>query len=185
MLFAIASAAAAPTLPAAAASCAECHGANGIAGTAGTPHLNGQMQTYIIDTMDAFKTGSRPSGVAEHTSVALEEKDLAATAKFYAAQKKIPRPEQATDPARVSAAEPLYRKRCEKCHVDSGRDSDHDAPLIAGQSLEFLMQQTEAYVSGKRKFPFLMDDAYRGLSKDDLVSISHYFAAQPNQVPRR
>lgn len=177
-LFTAAPASAAPTLPAAAAACAECHGSNGVAATPGTPHINGQLQTYLTDTMEAFKSASRPTEVAQHTSIALTEKDLAATAKFYAAQKKAQRPAQVTDPTRVSAATKVYQQRCEKCHVDSGRDSDHDAPLIAGQALDYLLQQTSAYISGKRKFPFMMDDAYRGLSQEDLLNVSHYFAAQ-------
>jgi len=169
---------AAPSLPAVAASCAECHGPDGVAAKPGTPHLNGQLQGFIVDSLAAFKDGSRPTSVPEHGSIALTDKDIAATAKFYAEQKKAQRPVQAVDPARVAAAATIYRQRCIKCHLDDGRDSDHDAPLMAGQVLEYLQSQTEAYVSGKRQFPFLMDDAYRGLSREDLVNLSHYFAAQ-------
>ncbi|HEY6897737.1 MAG TPA: c-type cytochrome [Rhodocyclaceae bacterium] len=166
---------AAPSAPAA---CAECHGANGVATASGVPHLNGQLAEYLSDTMEAFKAGKRPSSTPTHADPALTEKDIADLSKFYAKQKKAQRPEQAADPAKVAAAEDLYKRRCSKCHVFGGRDSDHDAPLMAGQSLEYLQKQTEAYVSGKRKFPFLMDEAYLGLSKEELERLSHYFASQ-------
>lgn len=169
---------AAPSLPAAAAPCTECHGPDGVAVKPGTPHLNGQLKEYIVDSVEAFKADSRPTSVAEHKNIELTDKDMAATAKFYAAQRKAPLPVQTVDLARVTAAAAIYRQRCAKCHVNDGRESDHDAPLMAGQALDYLQLQTEAYVSGKRKFPFLMDDAYRGLSREDLVNVSHYFAAQ-------
>lgn len=169
---------AAPSLPAAAVPCAECHGPDGVAAKPGTPHLNGQITEYLVDSVAAFKSGDRPTSVAEHQNIALTDRDLAAAAKFYAAQTKAPRPVQPVDAARVTTAATTYQQRCAKCHVDDGRESDHDAPLMAGQALDYLQAQTEAYVSGKRQFPFLMDEAYHGLSREDLLNVSHYFAAQ-------
>lgn len=177
LLLCLSKAFAAPSLPAAAAPCVECHGADGVAVKPGVPHLNGQLEEYIADSMAAFKDRKRPSSAEAHGKPGLTEKEMAATAKFFAAQKKVKRPAQPIDPARVAAATATYNQRCTKCHLDDGRESDHDAPLMAGQVLDYLQAQTEAYVSGKRSFPFLMDDAYRGLSKEDLINMSHYFAA--------
>jgi cytochrome c553 len=69
------------------------------------------------------------------------------------------------------------------CHIDNGRGSDKDAPLLAGQELTFLIQQTLAFKSGVRKFPFMMDDAYRGLTADELSATAHFFAAQDANAP--
>jgi len=36
-----------------------------------------------------------------------------------------------------------------------------------------------------RKFPFLMDGAYKDLSDDDLTAVAHFFAAQDQVAPQQ
>lgn len=167
----------APPLPASAKACEECHGANGVATAPNVPHLNGQIPDSIVDALEKFKEGKRPSSTPEHASPALTSKEIEALARYYGAQ-KAERPAQPADPAKVAAAAAVYERRCAKCHLDGGRESDHDAPLLAGQSLEYLQAQTVAFATGKRKYPFLMDEAYQGLSPEELERLSHYFASQ-------
>lgn len=166
-----------PVAPTIAKVCEDCHGANGVSPKSGVPHLNGQLPDYVVESLEKFKAGKRPSSAPEHVHPELTAETIEALAKFYGAQ-KAQRPAQTTDPTKVTEAAALYGRRCQKCHLDDGRDSDHDAPLMAGQSLEYLQAQTMAFATGKRKFPFLMDEAYQGLSKDDLERLSHYFASQ-------
>ena len=83
----------------------------------------------------------------------------------------------------VEKGRTIYDNRCADCHVGSGRDSDGESPLLAGQDLNFLVTQTIAYKSGARKFPFMMDRAYRGLTDEELTSVAHYFAAQDLNTP--
>jgi sulfide dehydrogenase cytochrome subunit len=170
-----------PPPPAAAKVCEECHGANGVATAAGIPYLNGQIPEIVVDSMKKFREGKRPSSTPLHADPGMSDQEIEALAKYYGAQGKAERPVQPADPAKVAAAGSLYSRRCAKCHIDDGRESDHDAPLMAGQSLEYLQAQTEAFVKGKRKFPYLMDDAYQGLSAEDLEKLSHYFAGQKSQ----
>jgi sulfide dehydrogenase cytochrome subunit len=166
-----------PLAPPSAKLCESCHGVAGVATAPGVPHLDGQIPENTQDALEKFKLGKRPSTAPQHIDPALTAEEIDALAKYYGAQKGQ-RPEQATDPAKVAGAETVYNNRCAKCHLEGGRDSDHDAPLIAGQPLDYLKAQTSAFVTGKRKFPFLMDEAYQGLSADDLDRLSHYFAAQ-------
>ncbi|HZX30982.1 MAG TPA: c-type cytochrome [Rhodocyclaceae bacterium] len=166
-----------PPAPASAKLCESCHGIDGVATAPGVPHLDGQIPDNTVDALEKFKLGKRPSTAPQHVDPALTAEEIDALAKYYGAQKGQ-RPEQGTDPAKVAAAETTYNNRCAKCHQEGGRDSDHDAPLIAGQPLDYLKAQTTAFVTGKRKFPFLMDEAYQGLTADDLDRLSHYFAAQ-------
>ncbi len=168
-------------LEAALQSCNTCHGANGVSAQAKVPHLNGQLAASFVDAMQSFAKGSRPSSVPEHQRLPAEQ--LAGAGKFYETQKTAPRPKQVTDAAMVTRGEKNYANRCADCHVDNGRESDKDAPLLAAQDLEFLVAQTLAFKTGVRKFPFLMDDAYRGLSDDDLASVAHFFAAQDQVAP--
>lgn len=167
-----------PVAPAVATICDECHGANGVSAKTGVPHLNGQLPDYTVESLEKFKAGKRPSTAPQHVDPGLTADAIASLARYYGAQ-KVQRPAQAAvDPAKVGEAAALYGRRCRKCHLDDGRDSDHDAPLMAGQTLEYLQAQTRDFVTGKRKFPFLMDEAYQGLSGDDLDRLSHYFASQ-------
>lgn len=157
--------------------CEECHGLNGIGANPSIPHLNGQLAENTSEALKQFKEGKRPSSTPQHANPEITEKDITILGKYYFAQIAT-RPEQATDAAKAAAGEPIYKRRCTKCHIDNGRDADHEAPLLAGQSLPYLQAQTEAFVSGKRSFPFLMDESYKGLSAEDLDRLSHFFASQ-------
>ena len=157
--------------------CAECHGLDGVSTVAKTPHLNGQLVTYLEEDIAALAKGGRTSAIPNHVPSTWIGPQIAAVAKFYAVS-KTPRPLQATDPQMVAKGQAIYEKHCAECHPDNGRQSDHDAPLMAGQNLEYMMEQTRLFVSGKRKFAFMMGDAFRGLSPADLDAVVHYFASQ-------
>ena len=157
--------------------CVECHGPSGVGNSAKTPHLNGQLDTYLEEEIAALAKGGRVSAIANHVPPVWTGPEIAAVAKFYAAS-KAPRPVQVTDPQLVAKGQVIYEKHCAECHPGSGRQSDHDAPLMAGQNLEYMMEQTRLFVSGTRKFAFMMGDAFRGLSAADLDTVAHYFASQ-------
>jgi cytochrome c553 len=163
--------------------CARCHGIDGIAMNADTPHVNGQSLSYLVDSMDKFLSKKRPTGVAEHYAETVKAEDIQATVQLYASSKAI-RPKQETDPEKAARGEIIYSNRCIKCHLDNGRDAEQDVPLLAAQSLPYLVAQNRLFVSGKRKFGFLQDEAYQGLSDDDLEAVSHFFAAQDQIAPK-
>ncbi len=162
--------------------CSVCHGSDGIGTEPDIPHLNGQPEALLTTMMEAFRQGKRAPKVRIHREIPAA--DVAPLAKYYA-QQKLVRPKAATNPDLVARGEALYLKRCADCHLDNGRESDKDAPLTAGQSLTYLIAQTLAYKKGERKFPYLMDDSYRGLSDEELTSIAHFFAAQDPIAPQQ
>lgn len=176
-LFSSAALAAPPAVDVLTKPCAECHGASGVSSGAKTPHLNGQLVTYLEEDIAGLAKGGRISTIPNHVPTTWTGPEIAAVAKFYAAS-NAPRPGQVTDPQLVAKGQSTYQKRCAECHPDNGRVSDHDAPLMAGQNLEYMMEQTGLFVSGKRKFAFMMDDAFRGLSSADLDAVAHFFASQ-------
>ena len=157
--------------------CVQCHGADGVSSVAKTPHLNGQSVDYLEETISALAKGDRLSGIDNHVPKAWSRKDIAAIAKYYANSKGV-RAVQTTNPEKVAAGRQIYLKRCADCHPDNGRQSEHDAPLMAAQNLDYLIEQAQAFVTGKRKFVFMMDDAFRGLKTTELESVSHFFASQ-------
>ena len=164
------------------ANCIECHGSDGIGTEPDIPHLNGMPDHLLTTMMEAFRDGKRPPKVRLHREIPAG--DVAPIAKHYALQKAV-RPKSPTKPELVARGESLYLKRCADCHLDNGRDSDKEAPLTAAQSLAYLVAQTLAYKNGERKFPYLMDGAYRDLSNEDLTAIAHFFAAQEQVAPQQ
>jgi cytochrome subunit of sulfide dehydrogenase len=161
--------------------CNECHGTDGLGFKPGIPHINGQQEQLLTDMITSFQQGKRPTKVKMHRDIPAAE--VAPLAKHYAGQ-KAQRPKSATKPELVAAGESLYLKRCADCHVDNGRDSDKEAPLLAAQDLSYLIAQTLAFKSGERKFPYLMDGAYKDLNDEDLTAIAHFFAAQDQVAPQ-
>lgn len=157
--------------------CVRCHGADGLATAPGMPHLNGQLDSYLRDAIGKLQKGSLPSAVAGHIPPTLSAEQIGQLAAYYAAVRAV-RPAQEVDPAKRAKGEEIYRDRCSDCHLDSGRDADKDAPLMAGQKLDYLVAQTALFLEGKRKFGFLQDDAFKGLSREELETVAHYFASQ-------
>jgi cytochrome c553 len=162
--------------------CARCHGLDGIATKPAMPHLNGQLDNYLIASMKKMQKGRLPTDVQHHVPVTLAENELVAIAQYYQAI-KVTRPNQETDPDKVARGEVVFRNRCNDCHGDNGREADKDAPLMAAQNLQHMIKQIALFVSGKRKFGFLQDDAFKGLSQEELESVAHFFASQDQIAP--
>jgi sulfide dehydrogenase cytochrome subunit len=163
--------------------CVQCHGVDGVASERGVPHLNGQQDTYLIDVITRFQRGKMLTGVAEHVPKSLDADAIEQIATYYSTRKGQ-RPKQETDPDKVARGETVFRNRCNDCHMDNGREADKDAPLVAGQSLDYLLAQTKLFVSGKRKFGYLQGDAFKGLSDDELEAAIHFFASQDQVAPK-
>jgi sulfide dehydrogenase cytochrome subunit len=172
---ALTSAIAADSPPPSVAPCIECHGVAGVAAKPGVPHIDGQHAQYMQDSLRAFAKDSRMSSTAAHKGLSRDA--LNEVVAHYAGQ-KVTRPHPATDPALVARGETIYNNRCADCHMDNGRESDKDAPIMAGQDPDYLARQALLYRKGDRRFPTMMDDAYRGLSEADLKAVAHFFAAQ-------
>lgn len=162
--------------------CNECHGTDGLGFKPGVPHLNGQPEQLLTRMITAFQQGKRPTKVKMHRDVS--DGDVTLLARHYS-QQKAHRPKSATNPELVARGEGVYLKRCADCHVDNGRDSDKEAPLTAAQDLAYLIEQTLAFKAGVRKFPFLMDGAYKGLSDEDMTAVAHFFASQEQELPKK
>ncbi len=161
--------------------CVECHGINGLATKPSTPHLDGQEEIYLYDSIRAFNSGSRKTAVAQHKGVS---KDAAkAMANHYNSQ-KAKREKSAVDPALLARGHELYQSRCAECHPDNGREADKDAPLMAAQNVDYLTAQVIAFRKGERRFATMMDDGFKGLSEADLTAIAHFFASQDQIAPK-
>lgn len=76
-----------------AATCANCHGTDGraVAG-AEVPGLAGQPAAYLIEQMNAFRSGARPATVMHQIARGYSDAQVAQLAAFFAAQPSTPVP---------------------------------------------------------------------------------------------
>lgn len=72
-----------------AAACAGCHGEDGNSpADSGFPRLAGQYESYLIKTLQDYKSGKRKHAIMNGIAAGLNEMDIENLASFYASQKK-------------------------------------------------------------------------------------------------
>ncbi|MBA2689307.1 MAG: c-type cytochrome [Burkholderiales bacterium] len=69
-----------------AANCAACHGTDGKAQDA-MPVLAGKPKQYIVEQMQAFKTGKRPATIMHQIAKGYTDRQIAQMADYFADQK--------------------------------------------------------------------------------------------------
>ncbi|MGH8708074.1 MAG: c-type cytochrome [Burkholderiales bacterium] len=72
------------------------------------------------------------------------------------------------------------RKRaeaCVACHGPAGNSTDPQFPILAGQSARYLYLQLKDFKEGRRTEP-LMEPFIAGLSREDMLDLAAFFAAQ-------
>ena len=75
-----------PAKPAKLGQCVACHGENGRSRIAGTPHLAGQDETYLVNAISAYRSGSRRAQPMNSLANTLQPRDIAALARWYSRQ---------------------------------------------------------------------------------------------------
>jgi cytochrome c553 len=64
--------------------CAPCHGANGLAVAPNTPHLAGQPEPYLVDQLNAYRSGKRAHEVMAVVARPLTDAEIADLAAWFA-----------------------------------------------------------------------------------------------------
>lgn len=159
-------------------SCMGCHGTNGASVAGPMPSIGGQSEGYLLETMKAFKNGSRSSTIMGRLAKGYSDAELAAIAKFFA-EKPFVRAEQKLDPALVDAGRTAYSKACKKCHAENGREpTEPQYPILAGQWLDAMQIVIDDINAGRRK----VDDKFKAkldeTKPEDVKAALHFFAAQ-------
>lgn len=66
--------------------CIACHGEGGNKPIANYPKLGGQLEKYLIFTLNAYKDGSRPNAVMAAQTAGMSAEDIADLAAYFSAQ---------------------------------------------------------------------------------------------------
>lgn len=143
-----------PAVPAVVASkCAMCHGEKGESAAEDIPRLASQHEAYLAKQLRDFKAGRR-EGLMVRMVRGLPEEDIAAIAKYYAAQ-PVPPPAARTERHDVGLF--VHRRgnpeagvpACKACH---GEDAHGTAqlPRLAGQNAAYLERQIREFTQRRR-----------------------------------
>ncbi len=165
--------------------CAACHGEDGNSAIPNFPKLAGQQAVYLLRELKDYKSGRRQNEVMGPLVSGLTDEDLANLAAFYASQK--PAPGVVTEPSLLPVGKTLYLKgnaasdipSCESCHEVDGSGSGK-FPRVAGQNVEYLLEQFRLYAAGKRtNGTRVMRTIAERMSEKETRAVSEYMASMP------
>lgn len=71
------------TRPAKSAQCVVCHGPDGISKLPNAPHIAGQPETYLVKSLEAYRSGERKDEMMGVIAKPLTDADIAALADWY------------------------------------------------------------------------------------------------------
>lgn len=164
--------------------CAACHGPDGNSVNPQWPSLAGQNAKYIVQQLQAFKSGARSDPLMTPQAMMLSDEDMHNLAVYYAGQEAAPK--TVADVASVEKGESLYRggdtesaaAACIACHGPTGRGNPAAAyPMLRGQYATYVAKQLRDYASGRRKSDQptrMMRDIAARLSEDEIMALASY-----------
>lgn len=164
--------------------CAACHGADGNSVNPAWPNLAGQSAKYLLQQLQAFKSGARSDPLMTAQAMMLSGADMQDLAVYFASQQSAPK--TVADPAAVDKGEALYRggddergvAACMACHGPTGRGNPAATyPTLRGQYATYVATQLRAYAVGKRKSDeptAVMRDIASRMSEDDILAVASY-----------
>lgn len=172
------------------AECTRCHGEDGLGRSKATPVLAGQSELYLLESLDAYASGRRHSGVMGIPVAAVDPGLFADLARHFSA---LPSPKTSSlwDPIRVELGEDIVRNgiprrdvpACLGCHRSPDRNPVY--PGLAGQPAEYLEVQLRLFRAEKRggtRFEHLMRNAAKNLSDEEIAALAAYFAQMPRSA---
>lgn len=174
-----------PDIPTLIQVCTGCHGPAGVSATPETPSLAGQNETYLLKRLIALKTQQTPSEVMKAMTHDISDDDLKRLAKFFARQPYV-RNLQSIDKEKMARGRNVYGRVCNLCHIEEGRATVYpEYPLLAGQSLNYMLNELDHMLSRKRGVEVLKIGTLAGVPREDIEDAIHFFASQqvrPEQV---
>jgi cytochrome c553 len=167
------------------AECARCHGSDGGGRSTATPSLTGQNEAYLLESLRAYASGLRPSGVMALPLVATDPKILPALVKQLASGPPVEPTSTEVDPALLREGEAIVLDgipsrnvpACLGCHAPDRRNPFY--PKLAGQPAAFVESQLRLFRSetrGGTRYSHLMANVARNLSDSDIAAVAAYFS---------
>lgn len=163
--------------------CSACHGMDGNSLNPEWPSLAGQHESYIVKSLQSFKSGARQNVLMSGMALPLTDEDMVDLAAYFSAQKRAG---GVADPELVSAGERLYRggnqetgvPACLACHGPTGQGNPAAGwPAIAGQHAAYSAAQLTAYRAKQRATDGdtqMMRNVSAMLTDDEIKAVASY-----------
>ena len=180
------------------AACLACHGEHaggdidfGPDVRFGTPALRGLDESYLKQSLQDYKTGSRPHEEMQVIASMLNDETIDFMARSFAAYPAPPL-KTADELSALAETDLGFRKgqaisqdglpekdvpACVSCHGEMGEGIADIGPHLAGQNSLYIQQQLKAYANQVRSTEQaeIMQPIAVGLSDDEIEAVAHYY----------
>lgn len=167
--------------------CIGCHGANGNSIAADIPSLAGHNQTYLINSMLAYRNGKRFHKLMNKAVMNLSKKQITRIAAYFAG--KTPMNMFRLGDQDLADYDPLgdgklFAATCDGCHgLENGYQEN--TPNLTQLSYDYLMLSMQAYTSGQRHHE-AMEAVLKHLDITDLEKVALYYSnTQPQTAAQQ
>ncbi len=158
--------------------CAGCHGTNGASVGNAIPSIAGLSETYMVETMNAYKSGDRASTIMGRIAKGYSDEQIESMAGFFADQEVYKNTNQKFNAANVAKGKALHDKYCDKCHTEGGTVADDDAGQLSGNAKMFLEWSLADFHDGSRDMEKKMAKKMKRMIKRDsdaFAKITDYY----------
>lgn len=166
------------------ATCAACHGADGNSALPINPSLAGQNARYLLRQMQLIRDGARAAPLMAGQLDGKTDAQLADIAAYYEAQT----PDIGQAPPEASGlGQQIYRggildkqvAACTACHAPDGSGNALAGfPRVAGQSVDYVVEQLTAYREGERttdeEYGAMMRQTAARLTDREIRAVADY-----------
>ncbi len=154
-----------------AATCFGCHGDKGRSRDPQWPSLAAQQSVYIVNQLNAFKSGERVNPIMQAQASKLSIEDINNYGAYFAVQQPA---KAGGDPA-LAANGKGKATVCLGCHGASG-EGNGQFPRLAGQHPDYLSRQLTYFKNGSRKNGPMQAIA-GNLSEEDIKALAAFFGS--------
>jgi cytochrome subunit of sulfide dehydrogenase len=125
--------------------CAGCHGTDGASPGAMIPIIGGQVEGYLVLTMEEFAADQRPGSAMLKFAKGYSAEQRRGISAYFAAKPWVNSPWATPS----SVQRPDLVRACTGCHGSSG-EGRSSTPRLAGQAPEYLHHALLEYQRGER-----------------------------------
>jgi len=152
-----------------AATCFVCHGDKGKSENPQWPSLAAQQSVYLVNQLNAFKSGKRINHIMQAQTSKLTAEDINNYGAYFAVQL----PAKAGSDLAMAKQGKDKATACLSCHGPSG-EGIGEFPRLAGQHPDYLAKQLTDYKNGARKNDAMQSIA-GNLSEDEIKALAAFF----------
>lgn len=169
--------------------CESCHAERKLNSESLIPSLAGQSEAYLLESLKAYSSGQRVSGIMQAAIGSLDDAAFEDLARYYSTQQRVPRDTGTFDPELVERGRLLAEKgrpedkvpACLSCHEKPGANPVY--PKLSGLSRPYIEQQLQLLTSGVRggtRYHHLMLEVAKNLTEDDIAAAAEFFSQRQN-----